>query len=96
MSSTHFEGLTDNLRKVLAEAEMLLKSVAAGAGDGLDDAGAHAQESLRRAYEHLRAAEREIADRAHSLNRTVHAHPWQAIAATGVVAFLLGLWVRRR
>jgi ElaB/YqjD/DUF883 family membrane-anchored ribosome-binding protein len=96
MNSSHFEDLTGNLRKVLAEAEALLKTAAAGAGDELNGAREHAGVALRRACEHLRAAEQEISNRANSLDRVVRANPWQAIAATGVMAFLLGLWVRRR
>jgi ElaB/YqjD/DUF883 family membrane-anchored ribosome-binding protein len=57
---------------------------------------AQAQGPLRRTRQHLRAAQHELADRARALDRAVHANPWQVIAATGAVAFLLGLWVRRR
>ena len=48
MNSSHFEDLTGNLRKVLAEAEALLKTAAAGAGDEFNGAPEHAGVSLRR------------------------------------------------
>ena len=55
-----------------------------------------AQEGLRRAREHLCSAYEAMGGKAKAVNRAVHEHPWQAIAATGLVAFLLGLLVRRR
>jgi len=96
MNATSIEGLSAELGKILTDVEAALKKAAADAGNGLEGAHTQAHESLRRACGHLRAAQSEIADRAHTLDRVVRAHPWQAIAATGVVAFLLGLWVRRR
>ena len=96
MNATSFEALTVGLRSAIAEAEALLKSTANGAGDQVNVARDRARESLRRVRAHMAAAEREIVGHAHSLDRAVHANPWQAIAATGVVAFLLGYWMRRR
>ena len=96
MTAATIEGLSAELGKILAEVEAALKTAAADASNGLDSAHAHAHESLRRAREHLRAAQREISNRAHTLDRAVHANPWQAIAAAGAVALLLGLWMGRR
>lgn len=80
------------LHELLAEAEKLLDAGAAKA-DGAQDA---ATDALRRAREHLRAASEEIAGRARAVDRAVHENPWRAIAATGLIAFLLGMLVRRR
>lgn len=96
MKDADFHNLAESLRKILVETEAMLKSAAAEAGDGLDTAGGRARESLRRARGHLRAAEEEICDRAHSVDHVVRAHPWQTVAAAGAIAFLLGLWMRRR
>jgi len=94
MSTTTFAGLSAELRQVLADVEEALKKAAADAGDHLDSAEHHA--SLRRACDHLRAAQREIRERAHSLDGMVRDNPWRAIVATGAVAFLVGFMVRRR
>jgi len=96
MNAASFEHLSAELGKILTEVESALKKAAADAGDGLDNANARVHGSLRRACEHLRAAQHELADRAHSLDRVVHANPWQAVAATGLVAFLLGMWMGRK
>jgi len=77
---------------VLDAADELL---CAGAGRVADLPEA-AQEGLRRAREHLHSACEAVGGRAKAVDRAVHAHPWQALAATGLVAFLLGMLVRRR
>jgi ElaB/YqjD/DUF883 family membrane-anchored ribosome-binding protein len=96
MNAFNIEGLSAELGKILAEIEATLKAATADAGDGVDHAQAHVHASLRRACQHLRAAQREIVERAHSLDGAVRANPWQAVAATGLAAFLLGYWSRRR
>jgi len=96
MNAGTIEGLSTELGKILTEVEAALKRASADAADGIGSVHAQAQGPLRRARQHLRAAQHELADRAHAVDRAVHANPWQVIAATGAVAFLLGLWVRRR
>lgn len=96
MKSSTIEDLAGNLRGIRETTEALLKTAAQASGDKLDAAGESAIESLQRVCEHLRSAEDEVSKKAHALDRLVRAHPWQAIAATGVIAFLLGLLVSRR
>jgi len=96
MKTSTFEELAGNLRGIRANAEALLKTAAEASGDKLDAAGESAIDSLQRVCEHLRSAEDEVSKKAHALDRLVRANPWQAIAATGVIAFLLGMLVRRR
>lgn len=96
MKTSTFEELTNNLRGIRASAEALLKTAAENTGDKMDAAGESALDSLQRVCEHLRSAEDEVSKKAHTLDRLVRANPWQAIAATGVIAFLLGMLVRRR
>jgi ElaB/YqjD/DUF883 family membrane-anchored ribosome-binding protein len=96
MKSPDFEGLAASLRGIRADAEALLKTAADAGGDKLDTAGESALDSLQRVCEHLRSAEDEVSRKAHALDRLVRAHPWQALATTGVIAFLLGTLVRRR
>lgn len=86
------EQFGQQLRNALDAAERLLDSGADKAAE-IPEA---AQEGLRRAREHLHSACEAVGGRARAVDRSVHAHPWQAIAATGLVAFLLGLLVRRR
>ena len=80
------------LRDVLDAADKLLDAGAEHAAD-IPEA---AQDGLRRAREHVCSALEATGGKANAVNRAVHDHPWQAIAAAGLVAFLLGLLVRRR
>ena len=86
------EDFGKRVRDVLVAADELLGAGAEKAAD-LPEA---AHESLRLAREHLHSAYEAVGGKAKAVNRAVHEHPWQAIAATGVLAFLLGLLVRRR
>ena len=96
MNETPFEDFGAALRRLLADAESLLRESADGAGEHLDAARQGASESLHRTCEHLRAAERELGTRARRVDSTVHKHPWETAAVAGVAGFLLGLLVRRR
>ena len=96
MKASTIEELTDNLHKILTEAETLLQGSADSAGNTFDEAAATARDSLRRTCTHLRNARDEITNRARTVDHAVHAHPWQALAGTAIVAFIAGLAVRRR
>jgi ElaB/YqjD/DUF883 family membrane-anchored ribosome-binding protein len=87
---------TENLHRLLEDAETLLQGTANRAETRLDDAGETAQAALRRACGHLRNARDEVAGKARKVNSEVHAHPWQAVATAAIVAFIAGLLVRRR
>lgn len=90
------EELSDNMRKLLEDAEALLEGTANGAGAKLDKAGRNAREGLQRVCGHLRDAKDEVSSRARKVDSAVHSHPWQALATTAAVAFIAGLLVRRR
>jgi ElaB/YqjD/DUF883 family membrane-anchored ribosome-binding protein len=96
MSHTPFETMAGTLRSLLAEADALLNDGADAAGERLDAARHGARESLQRACEHLRAAERELGSRARQVDSAVRAHPWETAAVAGIAGFLIGLLVRRR
>jgi ElaB/YqjD/DUF883 family membrane-anchored ribosome-binding protein len=86
------EDFGKQLRDVLDAADKLLD---AGV-DQASDIPEAARDGLRQAREHLGSAYEALGGKAKAVNRIVHEHPWQAVAATGLVAFLLGLLVRRR
>ena len=90
------EELSENLHRLLADAEALLKAAAEGANANLDESGKTARATLHRVCGHLRSAREEVTSRAHKLDGAVHANPWRAVLATAVVAFIAGLSVRRR
>lgn len=90
--SAKIEDFGKKLRDILDVADKLLE---AGA-DSAAEIPAAAQERLRRAREHLGSAVEAVGGKAKAVDRAVREHPWQAIVATGLVAFLLGLLVRRR
>ena len=90
------EELSDNLHRLLKDAESLLKVATEGASSELSDADNAARATLHRICGHLRNARDEVTNRAHKLDDEVHAHPWRALLATAVLAFIAGLSVRRR
>jgi ElaB/YqjD/DUF883 family membrane-anchored ribosome-binding protein len=90
------ESFSENLRKLLEDAETLLQGAANRTDTRLDEAGETAQAALHRACGHLRNARDEVAGKAREVNGEVHAHPWRAVAAAAIVAFVAGLLVRRR
>lgn len=90
------ENFSENLRKLLEDAETLLQGTANRTGARLDEAGETAHAALHRACGHLRNARDEVAGKARKANDEVHAHPWQAVATAAIVAFVAGLLVRRR
>lgn len=91
-----FEELSENLRKLLEDAEALLQGTAIGAGAKLDQAGESARETLQRICGRLRNARDEVSSHARKVDGAVHAHPWQALTTAALVAFIAGLLVRRR
>jgi ElaB/YqjD/DUF883 family membrane-anchored ribosome-binding protein len=85
MKSSSVEELAANLHRLLADAEALLRDSAEGAS-----------EALRRTCTHLRTAGEDLTNKTRNVDQAVHAHPWWALTATAIVAFIAGLSVRRR
>lgn len=92
MNTSRIEEFAARLGDVLEEADGLLAAAASKASEVPEAT----QEGLRAAREHLEAACRSVHGRVRALDKSVHENPWRAIAATGLVAFALGLLVRRR
>lgn len=92
--------LKEDLRRVVADVEGLLRATAGQAGERIGEARARAEDTLRAARERLADLEvqaRERApDAAGEADRYVRDNPWQAVGIAAGVAFLLGVIVSRR
>jgi len=92
--------LMDDLKAVVQDAEELLKATAGQTGEKISAVRARAEEHLRSARNRLSELEHDVVERAKSAAKAtdelVHEKPWQAIAITAGVAFLLGLLAGRR
>jgi ElaB/YqjD/DUF883 family membrane-anchored ribosome-binding protein len=92
--------LVEDLRAVVQDAEELLKATAGQTGEKIGAVRARAEESLRTARRRLSELEHDVVERAKTAAKAtddlVHEKPWQAIAITAGVAFLLGLLAGRR
>jgi ElaB/YqjD/DUF883 family membrane-anchored ribosome-binding protein len=94
------EQLMEDLRRVVADVEGLLKVTAGQVGEKVGEARARAEETLRGARERLSDLEAQTRERASEAageaDRYVRDNPWQAVGITAGVAFLLGILVSRR
>lgn len=90
------DSFTEDLRKLLEDAETLLQGTANRTDAQVDEAGESARAALQRACGHLRNARDEVAGSARKVNGAVREHPWQAVATAAIIAFVAGLLVRRR
>ncbi len=94
------EQLVDDFKKVVEDAEALLKATARHGGDELKEVRARAEESLRVAKARM-AEESEVLmvktrHAVRSTNAYIHENPWQAIGIAASVGLLIGLITRRR
>ena len=90
------EKISEGIEKLLAEAEILVHSLAGDTGEKLDDAREKGRERLQRICGHLRDARSEVLDGARKVDGAVHSHPWESLAASALVGFVAGMLVRRR
>lgn len=92
--------ILDDLRRVVDDAEGLMRETANVAGERAQDARSRAGESMRQARERLQGMEEELLtsarDAAHDTERYVRANPWQSIGIAAGVGLLLGLLIGRR
>jgi ElaB/YqjD/DUF883 family membrane-anchored ribosome-binding protein len=80
--------ITDDLRKLVGEAEALLRATAKGGNGEIQE---RAQATLRDLRLRMNALQENLRLRAGDVDTYVHENPWQAVAAVGGVALLLGL-----
>jgi ElaB/YqjD/DUF883 family membrane-anchored ribosome-binding protein len=85
--------IAEDLRAIVTDAEALLRSTANAGGA---EAQERAQATLQDLRVRLNALENTVRSRARDVDSYVRDNPWQAVAAVGGVALLLGLIMGRR
>jgi len=80
--------VTDDLRKLVSEAEALLRASTKGGNGEVQE---RAQATLQDLKVRLNALQDNLRVRAGDVDHYVHENPWQAVAAVGGVALLLGV-----
>jgi ElaB/YqjD/DUF883 family membrane-anchored ribosome-binding protein len=92
--------LIEEFKKVMDNAEELLKATADQTGDEIGAARARAEESLREARRKLGEIEGTLIDRtkaaAKAADHLVREKPWQSITAATAVGVILGMLISRR
>jgi ElaB/YqjD/DUF883 family membrane-anchored ribosome-binding protein len=92
--------LIEEFKKVMDNAEELLKATADQTGDEIGAARARAEESLREARRKLGEIEGTLMDRAKAAAKAtdhlVREKPWQSITAATAVGVILGMLISRR
>jgi ElaB/YqjD/DUF883 family membrane-anchored ribosome-binding protein len=94
------EQLVADFKRVVTDAEALLKATAKHGGEEFDDVRARAEDSLRVAK--ARLAEERAAllgrtkDAARATDAYIHENPWQAIGVAASVGLVVGLLTGRR
>ena len=92
--------LVDDFKRVIRDAEALLKATADQTGDNIQSVRARAEETLREARLKLDDLQESILDRTKAAYRAtdelIHENPWQALGIAAAVGFLLGMLTGRR
>jgi ElaB/YqjD/DUF883 family membrane-anchored ribosome-binding protein len=94
------ERVTQNLRRMVDDAEQLLKSTAEAGDEHLDAA----RERLRKEVSQLRVqlsdlehrAASRLRETAHATDQVVHQHPYSAMGIAALAGVLLGFVLGRR
>ena len=85
--------IAEGLRAIVTDAEALLRSTTNAGGAEMQE---RAQATLQELRARLNALEDTVRSRARDVDSYVRDNPWQAVAAVGGVALLLGLIMGRR
>ncbi|MCW8903824.1 DUF883 family protein [Sedimenticola sp.] len=92
--------LIEDFKKVIEDAEELLKFTANETGGKIGAVRERAEENLREARRKLNALEGDLIAKtkaaAKATGQLVHENPWQAVAIAGAVGLLLGMLSGRR
>lgn len=94
------EQLVDDFKRVVEDAEALLKATAKQGGEELKEVRARAEESLRVAKQRMAQESEALMIKArqavNSTNAYIHENPWQAIGVAASFGLLIGLIAHRR
>lgn len=94
------EKLATDLRRIIGDAEELLRATANQAGEKVAAARARVQDSLDSAKLKLELLGEEAADQARAAVRAtddyVHDHPWQSVGIAAMVGLVLGMMISRK
>ena len=85
--------IAEDLRAIVSDAEALLRSTTNAGGAEMQE---RAQATLQELRARLNALEDTVRSRARDVDSYVRDNPWQAVAAVGGVALLLGIIMGRR
>jgi ElaB/YqjD/DUF883 family membrane-anchored ribosome-binding protein len=85
--------IAEDLRAIVSDAEALLRSTTNAGGAEMQE---RAQATLQELRARLNALEDTVRTRARDVDSYVRDNPWQAVAAVGGVALLLGIIMGRR
>ena len=85
--------IAEDLRAIVSDAEALLRSTTNAGGAETQE---RAQATLQELRARLNALEDTVRSRARDVDSYVRDNPWQAVAAVGGVALLLGIIMGRR
>ncbi|HZR69403.1 MAG TPA: DUF883 family protein [Burkholderiales bacterium] len=92
--------LATDLRRIIVDAEELLRATANQAGEKVAAARARVQDSLDSAKLKLELLGEEAADQARAAVRAtddyVHDHPWQSVGIAAMVGLVLGMMISRK
>ena len=92
--------LATDLRRIIGDAEELLRATANQAGEKVAAARARVQDSLDSAKLKLELLGEEAADQARAAVRAtddyVHDHPWQSVGIAAMVGLVLGMMISRK
>lgn len=92
--------LMDDFKKVIQDAEELLKATAGQTGDKIGVVRERAEQSLREARRKLGEMESNVVDRARAAAKAtdnlVHEKPWQSVTLATAVGVMLGMLISRR
>ncbi|MFG6446791.1 YqjD family protein [Roseateles sp. BYS180W] len=94
------ERLLEELHRVVAEAETLLRATADQAGEGTSELRSRVQATLDGARRSLTEVQHAAVDKARAAGRAtdqyVHEKPWHAIGLAAGVGLLVGMLISRR
>ena len=100
MTDRVLEGVLNDVKAWVVQAEALLAETAGGASAAADAVHERAAESVRAAKSTLASLEAAVEARARAAatetNRAVHEHPWTAVGVGAAIGVLLGLLIGRR